>query len=251
MDNSRELRQPESRAETTKKGVGRVTRTYNQGCMLAHALDNIGERWTLLIVRDLLLGPRGFVDLQSSLKGIGGSLLSKRLKELEELGIVTAENPDGKRSQYRLTALGEHLRASIRAMMRWSVRFTQATIDNPQVRRQMVDDVFKPDSVALGVEIYAEYQRDPNLSYVARLVVDGSPYTVYYMNGDMIVKRGADTPAMARIEIDSETALSGLKREIDASEARKRAKVDGDPAVLEHMLVCIASKRQAESREVA
>ena len=228
-----------------------MTRTYNQGCMLAHALDNIGERWTLLIVRDLLLGPRGFVELQSSLKGVGGSLLSKRLKELEELGIVTAENPDAKRSQYRLTELGEHLRPSVRAMMRWSVRFTRATVDNPHVLKRMMDEVFIPDSIALGVEMYAEYQRDPNLSYVARLVVDGSPYTAYYMNGDMIVKRGADTPAMARVEIDSETALSGLRREIDAGETRKRSKVDGDPVVLEHMLVCIASKRSAEKRDVA
>lgn len=224
-----------------------MTRTYNQGCMLAHALDNLGERWTLLIVRDLLLGPRGFVDLYSNLKGIGGSLLSKRLKELEELGIVTAESPDGKRSQYRLTELGEQLRPAIRALMRWSVRFKHATIDNPHVRRNIDDEVFKPDSVALGVEMYADYQRDPALSYVARLVVDGSPYTVYYMNGDMIVKRGADTPAMARIEIDSETALSGLKREIDAQEARTRSKVDGDPAVADHMLVCIASKRPSET----
>jgi len=132
-----------------------MTRTYNQGCMLAHALDNIGERWTLLIVRDLLLGPRGFVELQSSLKGVGGSLLSKRLKELEELGIVTAENPDAKRSQYRLTELGEHLRPSVRAMMRWSVRFTRATVYNPHVLKRMMDEVFIPDSIALGVEMYA------------------------------------------------------------------------------------------------
>ncbi len=219
--------------------------------MLAHALDNLGERWTLLIVRDLLLGPRGFVELHSNLKGIGGSLLSKRLKELEEVGVVSAESPDGKRSQYRLTELGEHLRPSIRALMRWSVRFTRATIDNPHIHQRMMDEVFKPDSVALGVEMYADYQRDPNLSYVARLVVDGNSYTVYYMNGDMIVKRGADTPAMARIEIDSETALAGLKREIDAAEARERSKVDGDAVVIEHLLRCIASKRPAENRDVA
>jgi DNA-binding HxlR family transcriptional regulator len=211
--------------------------------MLAHALDNLGERWTLLIVRDLLLGPRGFVDLQSSLKGIGGSLLSKRLKEIEEIGIVTTEGPDGKRGQYRLTELGEHLRPSIRALMRWSVRFKRATEDNPHVIKRVVSEVSMPDSVALGVEMYAEYQRNPNLSYVARLVVDGSPYTVYYMNGDMIVKRGADTPAMARIEIDSESALNGLKRVIDTEEARTLAKIEGDPIVSEHLLVCIASKR--------
>lgn len=165
-----------------------MSRTYNQGCMLAYALDNLGERWTLLIVRDLLLGPRGFVDLQTSLIGIGGSLLSKRLKELEEFQLVTAESPDGKRSQYRLTELGEQLRPAIRAMMRWSVRFMKETADN-STREKINVEVMKPDSVALGVELYADYQCDPDLSYVAHLVVDGRPYTAYYMKGDMIMKR--------------------------------------------------------------
>ena len=220
-----------------------MARTYNQGCMLAYALDNLGERWTLLIVRDLLLGPRGFVELQNSLKGIGGSLLSKRLKELEETGLITSEAPDGKRSQYRLTDLGEHLRPTVRAMMRWSVRFMAATVDNPQVRQTMFDHVDKPDSVALGVEMYAEFQRDPEMSYVAQLVVDSRPYTIYYMKGEMTVRRGADAPAMAKVELDSETAYLGLKRKIDAAEIRARSKVEGDPAVLGHLLKCIASKR--------
>lgn len=220
-----------------------MTRTYKQGCMLAYALDNLGERWTLLIVRDLLLGPRGFVDLQTSLAGIGGSLLSKRLKELEEIGIITSEGVDGKRSQYRLTDLGEHLRPTVRAMMRWSVRFMAATVDNPHVRETMFNHVDKPDSVALGVEMYAEFQRDPSLSYVAHLIVDNRPFTVYYMKGEMTVRRGADAPAMAQIETDSETALRGLKRIIDTDEARELMKAEGDRAVVDHLLRCIASKR--------
>lgn len=220
-----------------------VTRTYNQGCILAYALDCLGERWTLLIVRDLLLGPRGFVELQTSLKGIGGSLLSKRLKELEEVGVITSETPDGKRSHYRLTELGEHLRPTVRSMMRWSVRFMLATVENPQTRQTLFDAVDKPDSVALGVEMYAEFQRDPSLSYVAHLVVDSRPYTVYYMKGEMTVRRGADAPAMAKVEIDSETAYLGLRRKIDSSEIRTRSKIEGAPAVLAHLLKCIASKR--------
>lgn len=228
-----------------------MSRTYKQGCMLAYALDNLGERWTLLIVRDLLLGPRGFVELHTSLAGIGGSLLSKRLKELEEVGLITGENPDGKRPQYRLTELGEHLRPTVRAMMRWSVRFMQATVDNPHVRQTMFDHVDKPDSVALGIEMYAEYQREPALSYVAHLIVDSRPYTVYYMQGEMTVRRGADAPAMAKIETDSETALLGLKRKIDAAKARSLVIADGDPMVVEHLIKCIASKRPTKLEDHA
>ncbi|HPE29844.1 MAG TPA: helix-turn-helix domain-containing protein [Parvularculaceae bacterium] len=223
-----------------------MTRTYNQACMLAYALDRLGERWTLLIVRDLILGPRGFVDLQTSLGGIGGSILSKRLKELEEIRLITAENIDGKRIQYRLTPLGESLRPTIRAMMLWSLRFMNETAD-PDTRQQVYETtVYKPDSLALALEIYAENNRAPTLSYVAHLIVDNQPYTVYYMAGEMTVRRGADSPAMAKIETDVETLLRGLRRDITPAEVRKLSHVEGDPAVLAHLLDCICSKRTEE-----
>jgi len=223
-----------------------LARTYNQGCMLAYALDNLGERWTLLIVRDLLLGPCGFVDLQTSLGGVGGSILSKRLKDLEEMRIVTAECAEGKRSQYRLTRLGEQLRPTIRALMRWSLRFMKETADHAE-REKMFEEVDKPDSIALGLEIFAEYHPGPAHSYVAHLVMSGHPYTVYYMNGETIVRRGADTPAMARIETELSTVFSGLKRRIDADEARALSTAEGDPAVLAHLFECIGSKRRVEN----
>ena len=64
------------------------TRAYNQYCALAHALDIVGERWTLLIVRELLVGPRRFKDLLDGLPGISTNLLSNRLKGLEESGVL-------------------------------------------------------------------------------------------------------------------------------------------------------------------
>lgn len=221
-----------------------LSRTYNQGCMLAYALDKLGERWTLLIVRDLFLGPRGFVELQTGLGGIGGSLLSKRLKELEEMQLVASEGGEGKRSQYRLTELGEQLRPTVRTMMRWSLRFMRETADEEMLRK-LVETAYKPDSLALALEIYADYHREPALSYVARLVIDNHPYTIYYMSGEMTVKRGADTPAMATIETSAETVLAGLRRQIGPDEAKARSKTDGDPKALAHLLECIGAKRKA------
>lgn len=229
-----------------EKGVRRpVPRTYNQGCMLAYALDNLGERWTLLIVRDLLLGPLGFVDLQTSLGGIGGSILSKRLKDLEELRIVTTESPDGKRGLYRLTKLGEQLRPTIRTLMRWSVRFMKETADS-ETRVRIFEEVNKPDSVALGLEVFAEHHREPALSYVAQLIIDSRPYTAYYIKGDMILKRGGDTPAMARVETNAATVLAGLRRELTPREARASSTVEGDEGVLAHLFQCIGGKQEAE-----
>ncbi|MEM9169643.1 MAG: helix-turn-helix domain-containing protein, partial [Pseudomonadota bacterium] len=79
-----------------------MSRTYNQECILAYALDLLGERWTLLIVRELFLGSRRFGDLQNALPGLGANLLSKRLKELVEAGLIAGPDGDG-RAHYRLT----------------------------------------------------------------------------------------------------------------------------------------------------
>jgi hypothetical protein len=111
----------------------------------------------------------------------------------------------------------------------------------------MIEEVDEPDSIALGLEIFADYHRDPARSYVAHLIMSGHPYTVYYIAGDMTVRRGADTPAMARIETELATVLTGLKRQIDADEARALSKAEGDAAVLAHLFECIGAKRKIEN----
>src|SRR5581483_6905736 len=103
-------------------------RSYNQYCSVARALDVVGERWTLLIVRDLLLGPRRYKDLLESLPGIGTNLLADRLKELEHEGIVrrTVLPPPAGSTVYELTETGQELEPVIAAMGRWGARFLGA-----------------------------------------------------------------------------------------------------------------------------
>lgn len=67
-------------------------RSYNDACAAAHALDLVGERWALLVVRELMLGPKRFTDLRSDLPQISPNVLSQRLKELEDFGIVKKED---------------------------------------------------------------------------------------------------------------------------------------------------------------
>lgn len=217
-----------------------MARTYNQDCPLANALDILGERWTFLIVRELLLGAQRFGDLQSSLPGIGANLLSKRLKELEEAGIVEPSGPGG----YALSAFGAELRQSMHALMSWSIRYFMARRDASPGRNAIYSNNLLPDSVALAVELFADHHGDDTLNYVAHLKIDDYPYTVYYMNNQMIVRRGADAPATASLSADVDTFMKGFRAELTREEATARMTINGDERAIEHLLDCIVHDRK-------
>lgn len=98
-----------------------MTKRYGQPCPVAKALELVGERWTLLVVRDLLGGPRRFQDLERSLHGIAPNMLSERLKLMETHGLVErrlySDHPP--RAEYTLTAKGEELGLVIGALAHW------------------------------------------------------------------------------------------------------------------------------------
>jgi DNA-binding HxlR family transcriptional regulator len=99
-------------------------RTYGDRCGVARALDLVGERWALLVVRELLLGPKRFTDLRAGLRGLSPDVLSQRLRELERAGIVTRRKlppPAGSRV-YELTEWGHELEPVILALGRWGSR---------------------------------------------------------------------------------------------------------------------------------
>ena len=100
-------------------------RSYNQYCAVARALDIVGERWTLLIVRELLTGPKRFKDLLEGLHGIGTNLLAARLKDLEGHGIVrrTTLPPPAGSKVYELTELGWQLESVIVTLGHWGLKF--------------------------------------------------------------------------------------------------------------------------------
>lgn len=100
-------------------------RSYNQYCAIARALDIVGERWTLLVVRELLTGPKRFKDLLEGLPGIGTNLLTTRLKDLERYGVVrrTTLPPPAASKVYELTELGRSLEPVIAALGRWGLEF--------------------------------------------------------------------------------------------------------------------------------
>lgn len=98
-------------------------RTYGQLCGLATALDVLGERWTLLVVRELLGGPARFSEIIANLPGIGANQLSARLRTLVGAGVVEQVHgdPDGRVRTYRLTASGERLRRPVLGLAVWGL----------------------------------------------------------------------------------------------------------------------------------
>jgi DNA-binding HxlR family transcriptional regulator len=105
-----------------------MPKQYGQTCPVAQALEFLGERWTLLIVRDLLIRPRRFQDLRESLSGVTPAVLSHRLKVLEANGIVGrrlyTEHPP--RAEYTLTERGLGLRSVVRALGIWGAHHLDA-----------------------------------------------------------------------------------------------------------------------------
>src|SRR5918998_4174539 len=108
-------------------------RTYGDGCAIAHGLDLVGERWALLVVRELLLGPKRFTDLKTGLPNASPNVISDRLRELEQAGLVTREKlppPAGSRV-YALTDWGRELEPTVLSLGRWAARSPALPADDP------------------------------------------------------------------------------------------------------------------------
>jgi DNA-binding HxlR family transcriptional regulator len=105
-----------------------MPKLYGQACPVAKSLELVGERWTLLIVRDLLRGPRRFQDLLESLTGIAPNVLSERLKLMEQHGLVErrfySEHPP--RAEYLLSGKGQDLGVVVSALASWGSRYTES-----------------------------------------------------------------------------------------------------------------------------
>jgi len=101
-----------------------MSKRYDQYCPVAHALGLVGERWSLLIVRELLQGPKRYTDLAASLPGIGTNILAARLKELETCGLVTKHrlDPPAASMVYELTPDGLALKPVMRSLALWGFR---------------------------------------------------------------------------------------------------------------------------------
>jgi DNA-binding HxlR family transcriptional regulator len=126
-----------------------VSKRYEQYCPIAHALDLVGERWALLIVRELLYGPKRYTDLAAHLPHIGTNILAARLKDLEGCGIVTKRRlpPPAASQVYELTPYGMGLKLVVRELALWGIRSLGPPQEDelrPGWLEGAVDTVFAP-----------------------------------------------------------------------------------------------------------
>jgi DNA-binding HxlR family transcriptional regulator len=151
---------------------------YERFCPLARALDVIGERWTLVIVQELLKQPRRYGALHDRLPGIGTSVLADRLRRLERAGVVAREpGAVGAGVEYTLTARGHDLQEALRALRRWGVGFLADPTADGSAEQSF--DVTYVD----GIETLADGQ--------FQLVVDNQPTTLHFAAGRLRQEPGA------------------------------------------------------------
>jgi DNA-binding HxlR family transcriptional regulator len=176
-------------------------RSYGDGCATAHALDLVGERWALLVVRELLLGPKRFTDLREGLPGVSPNVLAHRLRELEDSRIVCRRRlpPPAAVQVYELTRWGKDLEAAVFALGRWAVW-------SLGIRH---DAFISKDSHILSLAILfdPEAAAGVRLSFAVRLGED--PYSVRVADGKLELSRGEPDKPDARIDTDA-TLLPAL-----------------------------------------
>jgi len=205
-------------------------RSYKQICPVAKALDVIGDRWSLLIVRELLIcGPSRYTDLRKALSGIATNLLAERLRALEDVGVVRSElaPPPVATTLYRLTERGLELESVIEALGRWGA---------PLLMEASGDDEFRTHWLSLALRVHRDR------------TVEGPPVTVEVRTGDepMVIETTdgrirtrpghADHPD-AVITGKPVLVVGVLTGRVDLASARKRGlRVEGDAEALRRVL---------------
>jgi DNA-binding HxlR family transcriptional regulator len=168
---------------------------YRHFCLMARALELVGERWTLLIVRDLLLGPRRFTDLVDSLETITPTRLTSRLRQLEATGLVTRERAaTGREVWYRLTDAGQALQPAIEALILWGLQFA--------LERPRPGEGVHAASAMIGTKVWLNAHPKPratSLVWVWRLQGEGA-YSLRFENGAWGIEPEELSPADVVVE---------------------------------------------------
>jgi len=183
----------------------RAYASYNDGCAAAHALDIVGERWALLVARELVLGPKRFSDLQRDVIGISATALTQRLRDLEEHNVVEQQALPlpARVPVYRLTPWGKRLEDVITALSMWGAQSPTLPVEADM----------SPDTVVLAMRAHA--QPAPSLQRDCRVEIqlvdarydDATPvaYTATLGPAGSAVAKGPAESADARVITDSRT----------------------------------------------
>jgi DNA-binding HxlR family transcriptional regulator len=205
-------------------------RTYCDGCAAAHALDLVGERWALLVVRELLLGPKRFTDLRAGLPNVSPNVLAQRLRELERAGVVRRRKlaPPAASRVYELTDWGLELEPVITQLGRWGAR-------SPSRPR---DATLGVDSLILSFRTMFDPRAADGLSASYELHLDEDVFRVAVSDGRFEIARGEAERPDATIEADSATLATLVYEGRPLAEALRSGdvRIEGDESAVERFL---------------
>jgi len=218
----------------------RGRRRYDDGCAAAHALDLVGERWALLVVRELLLGPRRFSDLRQCLHGISPNVLTQRLVDLEAAGVLQRRSlqPPASCRVYALTPWGTELETVILELLKWGVR--SSGFERGQA--------LTSDAMALSFKAMFAPDLAQGLACRISIVMHRNAYHLAVGQGRLAVARG-DPPchpaeaggwAAATLYADPVTVLqlAYARRPLQDAQAAGVCRHEGDTRTLQQFLSC-------------
>lgn len=183
-------------------------RSYGQYCALARALDVVGDRWTLLVVRELLLRPRRYGELQDGLPGIATNLLAERLRHLESSGVVTR---DGE-GRYALSEWGRGLAASVRELVRWGAVLMNDMDDT---------DAFRPEWLEIPFDVMFGGSDPERPDATVEIRTGDEALTLRSEGGRVVVRPGPATAPDVMISGQPDAVVGLLAGRLDADAAAR------------------------------
>ncbi len=196
-------------------------RSYGQYCGLARSLEIVGDRWNLLIVRQLLIGPARYRDLIDGLPGIATNLLADRLRDLETAGVLERRLADkGSVVEYALTPWGAELREPIESLIRWSA---------PLMIRGPEGDSFRPEWLALALPALLDARVKLRAAATVGIEVGGAPFQLRATRSGFEVgpQVGSDLDATVRADPACVLGLAAGALALDDARALGMIEIDG------------------------
>jgi len=221
-------------------------RSYNQFCALASALDVVGDRWTLLIIRELLTGPRRFKDLLDGLPEISTNLLTERLKSLEQQGILCRRvlPPPAGSSVYELSPVGRAMKGAVLELGKWGSQFMPPSCDEMALP--------SAGAMALAIQVFFHPEHARGVDETYELHLGKEVLQVQVQEDELQVQQGVDRrpDAVFRTEMPHFVGLFAGQIQPEEAIAGGLVQVEGDPQALSRFMK-LCGALQPQEREAS